>query len=394
MYIPILTDIIPGYIILLGIGFFIISAIFLKKTNFFYNYLDPTIIVFFQILFTFFVLVTLGLMSFGHILSFISFLFILLYFDKSISSKFNKVLITEKKWIEFSSFFFVIVLIMNIYLFSTKGLLLFQEDVGISKVEFYQGAGIFKRINQVAVPIFALVSFYRWYEGRKQIALIYIFFSVYLLTTLGSKAALIDLLFIFGAYSRFKKIKINYTKMLPIFIGIFSSSLFVFYLIYGDSFIGKFGYRIITFSDGPVYYFYDNLSRYINYPLTYMFDQFFVGIRIQDVLKFDSLGPLINSLYFNFDNELYGPNPQIFVEADVMMKNYYFFYYAILAMIFILGRKLMATPFSFILMNTFISPLLIDSQYAFSNLFSLIILLFLFFFYSLTKKLLLINERF
>ncbi|WP_281298268.1 hypothetical protein [Flavobacterium limnophilum] len=390
MHIPILTDIIPLHIIILGILFYIIVARYLKKRFFFHDYFDPTILIFFQIVFTFFVLTFLGLINLGHFFSFVVFCWIILYFDKTRLKIYSYVLINEKIWLEFASFLFLIVCSMNLYLFFTKGFLLFQDDIGNAKQEFYQGAGIFKRINQLAVPIIGLSSFYYWYQGKKYLASIFMFFSAFLLLTLGSKSALIDIMFVFGAYSRFKKIEINYAKMMPILIGLFMSSLFLFYLIYGDSFMGDFAYRIIAFSDGPVYYFYGNLSKYINYPISYMFDSMFVGMRIYGNLHFSSLGPLINSLYFNYDSDLVGPNPQIFVEADVMAKNFYFFYYVIVGFIFIIGRKLTATPFSFLLMNSFIAPLLIDTQYAFSNLFSLLILFVIFFFYFISKKIFLL----
>lgn len=391
MDIPILTDIISVHIIILGILFYIIVARYLKKKDFFYNYFDPVILIFFQLFFTFFVLTSLRLISIGHFLSFVSFCFIILYFDKTRLKIYSYVFINEKTWLKFASFLFLIVLVMNIYLFLTKGFLLFQDDIGIAKQEFYQGVGIFKRINQAAVIIFGLSSFYYWDEGKKFRASIFMIFSAFLLLSLGAKSALIDLILIFGAYSRFKKNVINYTKIMPILLGLFVSSLFLFYLIYGDSFIADFAYRIIAFSDGPVYYYYGNLSRYINYPTNYMFDSMFVGMRIYSNLHFSSLGPLINSLYFNYENDLVGPNPQIFVEADVMAKNFYFFYYVIIAFIFIVGRKLMATPFSFLLMNSFIAPLLIDTQYAFSNLFSLLILFIIFFFYFVSKKIFLLR---
>ncbi|MCG9793927.1 hypothetical protein [Flavobacterium algicola] len=337
-------------------------------------------------MFTFCVLVTLGLISFGHILSFMALIGIVIYIDRTKLKMYSNVFINEKLWIEFTFFLFVIVFLMNVYLIKTKGFLLFQDNVGAAKQDFYQGAGIFKRINQVALPLISLSSFYYWYDNKKIKSTLYILFSMFLLLTLGSKAALIELLFIFGVYSRFKKISINYAKLMPIMIVLFFSSLFAFFLIFGDTFLADFAYRIIAFSDGPVYYYYGELSQYINYPILYMFDQFFVGLRIFSDLHFSSLGPLINSLYFNYEDALVGPNPQIFVEADVLAKNFYFFYYIIIGFIFIFLRKCMATPFSFLLMNLFITPLFVDVQFAFSNLFSLIILLFIFIFYFLVKK--------
>ncbi len=392
---PILTEIIPNYIIFLAILFYFFVAIFLKKVNFFYNYLDPLMFVFFQIFFTFFILVALNLIGIGHVIAFGLFFITLLVIDKTKLEVYSFVLIREKIWIEFSIFLFFLVLVLNLYLISTKGFLIFSDDVGLAKVEFYQGIGIFKRINQVSIPIFGLTSIFFWNGENKNIfrAIVFMLITIYLMLTLGSKSGLIDLIFIFGAYSRFKKITINYVKLLPFFILLFLSSLMIFYIILGDAFIAGFAYRFISFSDGPVYYFYGNLSKYINYPTKYVFDQMLVGLRVYRNLKFESLGPLINSLYFNYENALFGPNPQIFVEADVVFKNFYFLYYIIVAFVFSFFRKMMATPFSFLLMYMFIGPLVIDSQYAFSNLFSLMILFMLFGFYFILKYILLFNEK-
>jgi hypothetical protein len=319
---------------------------------------------------------------------------IILGIDKTKLGIYSFVLIKEKVWIEFSVFLFFLVFLLNVYLIFTKGFLIFSDNVGLAKVEFYQGIGIFKRINQFSIPILGLTSFY-WYIEKKYIfkASIFMLLVVYLMLTLGSKSGLIDLIFIFGVYSSFKKNKINYLKLMPIFFILFLSSLTIFYIVLGDTFITGFFYRVLSFSDGPVYYFYGNLSKYINYPITYVFDQMFVGMRFYANLKYESLGPLINSIYNNYENPLFGPNPQIFVEADVFFKNFYFIYYIVIAFIFGFCRKLMATPFSYLLMYLFIGPLIIDSQYAFSNLFSLIILFLIFSCYFTIKYILLFNEK-
>jgi hypothetical protein len=305
-------------------------------------------------------------------------------------SVFSKVIIDDKVWLEFSLFLFGFLVLVNVYLVLNKGFIIFQDDVGMAKVEFYQGVGLFKRINQVSIPIIGMASLHFWFNDKKYKAMLLGFLSIYLILSLGAKSGLIVVIFILGAYSRFKYVKINYYKLIPFALLLFCTSMLMFYLIYRDQFLTAFAYRFISFSDGPVYYYYGDLAKYIHLPFYYMFDQMNVAFRFYSNLHFTSLGPMINSLYFNYENDLFGPNPQIFVESDVLFGQFYFFYYVLMALIFGVFRKMMATSFSFLLIYEFINPILVDSQYAFSNLYNIFLLLFLLIFYFTIKKIILL----
>ena len=50
----------------------------------------------------------------------------------------------------------------NVFLMLTKGFILFQEDVGAAKVEFYQGVGIIRRINTVLSIVLPIYVFTSW----------------------------------------------------------------------------------------------------------------------------------------------------------------------------------------------------------------------------------------
>jgi hypothetical protein len=114
--------------------------------------------------------------------------------------------------------------------------------------------------------------------------------------------------------------------------------------------------------------------------------------RIRE-LKYLGMGPQINSLYFGYNNPLFGPNPQIFVEAVVLFKDYFFIFYFLVVLILFFTRKVPQNAFSFSLIASGFISIIIDSQLAFYNLFNILLAYFLALSYILVKKLFFYNRR-
>lgn len=353
------------------------------------SWIDPTIATFFQLLITFFGLSYLSILPLQQIIIFIIFIGILLF--SRVNLKPVKV-VSETFWMQFSYFLLVIVIVLNVFITIKKGFIYLAEDPGEAKLLYYQGYGLFQRINHLAAPIFGINAFYLLRANKKILFYLYLIVCFYLIITLGSKGSLLGIIFLYGSFYKFHKdtesifIKRNKGK-LAVLIGIlFLTSLGMFFLIYKDAFLNAFVYRMIAFSDGPFYFYYGNLQKDISYSPMYMFDQLFVILRIHPDLQFMGLGAKINYYYFNYYDLLNGPNPQIFVESQVLFGSFFWVMYVMTAFLFLFLRKLCATPISFYFVSFFVASLFIDSQYAFAQLFDLLLLASLMAFFWVMKE--------
>ncbi len=369
----ILTDLISVSQFIVATVLTLLTIVFFVKMRVFKSIIDPSVMTIYQICFTFFLLVLMGYLSYGEILSFIGMIGIVLYAkDKKLG---NKILFTTEQWLSFAKLFFIISILLNIYLVLHKGFIWDQESLEVAKTTFYQGFGIFKRLNEVGIILFGLTSIYLYHDKKKS-SFVYLVYTIYLISTIGSKAGLLQLMLLYGAYLHFhkKKIRLLYVFIvIPILIG---SSLILFYLIYGQDFINAFVYRILSYADGPVYFYASNLKGVISYPISYCFDQLSTVVGLSKGLNYEPIGFLINQYQLNFYSETFGPNPQLFVDSLVIFGNFYFTYYFILAIIFIVSRNIAKTPFSLSFLLVFANPLFIDMPYAFSNI-PILILVFL-----------------
>ena len=146
-----------------------------------------------------------------------------------------------------------------------------------------------------------------------------------------------------------------------------------FQVVYGIYWRSALSYRILSYIDGPAYFYIGRLEKFIQYGFSYHFDQLLVSLRLIEKMKYISIGPMINRVYFNFDNLLYGPNPQIFVEGRVIYGNFFFLYYIGLALIFTALRKSTNNLYIFLILSLFYNSIFLDSQYAFNNVLDLLI---------------------
>ena len=266
----------------------------------------------------------------------------------------------------------------NLYLLLTKGFILFQEDVGAAKVEFYQGVGIVRRINTALAVILPVHVFVKWHLERAwsrwlSVGLLY---SIFIILSLGSKAGVALLAFSYGSVLYFSDVRQNKATLIVVFLLSIISSLFMFFLVYGSGFLIDLGIRVVAFADGPFYYFKEGMS--IDVPFAYPFYIFAYAARLIEALPVTSLGPEINWRFFGLNDELYGPNPQIFVESVAIFGPAAFFYYIVFGLIIFLFAKYARNPYSFAVWITFLRPFPGDSQLAFSNLYTIFFVLMLY----------------
>ncbi len=342
------------------------------------SWFDPAIVTFFQLTITFFSLSYLKILPVSQVIGFVIFM-LLLFCLSSIKLKPVKI-IPVRFWIQFSYFLLIIVVVSNAFITFKKGFIYLAEDAANARLVYYQGYGLFQRINHLGAPILAINSFYLLRANKKVMFYLYIIVSVYLLVALGSKSSLLAFIFFYGAYYKFHKDKEkvfldkNKGKLILLVCILFVTSLGMFFLIYKDNFLSAFAFRMIAMSDGPFYFYYDHLQKWISYSPMYMFDQFLVAVRVHPDLQYMGLGAKINYYYYDYYDLLNGPNPQIFVESQVMFGPYSWIMYIAVAFIYWFLSKIAASPITFYFLITFAVVLTIDSQYAFSLIFDYMLL--------------------
>ncbi len=346
------------------------------------SFIDPSMMAILQITMTAVFLSLGGLMPVYDLICFVIVIALFMLFGRY---RDKKKLISEKDWISFGNFLLLVSFVFNIYLLIDKGFILFSDDLALAKVSFYENYGLFKRINEISIPILGLSGlYYILFYKKKLYGSVILLYVSFLIFTVGSKAGLLYFLFIFGALIHFKKAKFEAGEIFLLSIPLLFSSLFLFYLIYGKDFLTNFYIRFISYVDGPFYYYIGGLGDKITYGLDYVLNLILVNLRILNTKPYTGIGQVINYLYSGYESELYGPNPQIFVEATVMLGEVRFLYYIYVFLIFIFCRYWCATPFSFLIGALFFNALLIDMPYAVSNIINILMVLFLFFFYRIS----------
>ncbi len=375
---PDLSEIISAKVFSIAlITAFLVLLLFVKR-GVIRSWFDPALLPFFQVTFTFATLVTIGTLPIDQTIYFILFILLIVASNRIHVKRLN--LLPASLFEGFSYVLFIICILTNAYIISRKGFIFLVNDVSDAKLFYYQDFGIFKRINEIAVPIISITAFKFWRSGEKLKSIAYFTLSAFCLITLGSKSGLITFLFLYGSYFHFNKEQektiINRNKLAFLGVGLFLflSSFLMFYIIFQQYFMEAFFFRFIAYADGPVFFYDQQLYKHISYNPMYMFDQFAYAIRIRSQLKYISIGPLINYYTFDVDSDLFGPNPQIFVESGVMFHSFAAIYYLFTFLVFFFCRKLSSTPYSFYFLTLFSTTLFIDSQYAFYHIFNMLIL--------------------
>lgn len=271
------------------------------------------------------------------------------------------------EWRQLTGILLPLSIAANAYLISQKGMLIFQDDVGSARQEFYQGWGPFKRLNIICAVLFAV----RWAEdllaGRamRLAPALTLLWAMYLTLTIGSKSGILLILTSVGAAQIYTRTAISTRALFALCLSVGFGVAAMFMIIYPDEALARFGIRVISYVDGPFYYFL--LPNPPTVSLGYSFDQLLVALRIYDQIPQTSLGPAINLEYLSYDNELVGPNPQIFVEARAIAGLLWPLYYVALAAIIIMAIRRTRTAYGYALVALIIGPLIIDSQLALSN---------------------------
>lgn len=161
--------------------------------------------------------------------------------------------------------------------------------------------------------------------------------------------------------------------LIAVVIPLVSVTIGIFYLMYGNAFLASFGYRLLAECDGPVYFFHDKMQAISSVPLGYPFDILLTSLRLRAAPVYQPLGQFILQQHFRFDS-LQGPNPQLFVESHALFHSFSILWYVLCAVTFAYFRWAASNPYTFFLAAFFVGPLLGDSQYAFSQVFTLMLI--------------------
>jgi hypothetical protein len=332
---------------------------------------DPAVPILFQLIFTFFILLLIGLLQVSDAIGFLLFIGILLRFPPPRNP--GKPFVTQADWLSFSKLFAVVLLIANLYLITQKGLLFMSDDIESARQEFFKGWGVFARINEIGVGLLVVTSAILWEQGRKRAAAFTALLTAYAAMTLGSRSGLLMCLFAYGAYLHFAKRRISNKSLLVTGGVLGTTSLGIFYLMFGPQFLAAFAYRVLAFSDGPVYFFYDKMYKFTSFSLEAPFDILLVNLRLRAAAMDVPLGPFIFLNHFNVFI-LQAPNPQIFVEAHAYLHEFGILWYILAAALFVWLRGQATNPYTLYFATFLVAPFCVDSSYAISLLLTLALL--------------------
>lgn len=280
----------------------------------------------------------------------------------------------ESAWERAMSWIIVLSIVANLYLAASKGFLLLNDDVGNARQEFYQGWGLFQRFNSVCAIVLSAHWARFFIEGtwRRPAKLALLLWTIYISLTLGSKAGLLTLLTSIGAATYFAPVQMSVKKLVvPIVLAVLSIAG-MFYVFFGVEAAASFSVRFVSFADGPFYFF--GFDRPLQVSIFYPLQQLMVALRLLPGLPEASLGAAINLEQFAFDNELVGPNPQVFVESVAIFGTVmYPLYYLLVGAIVVFLLRSSRSVYSLCLYTMIAGPMLVDSQLAFSNVLNLMI---------------------
>ena len=337
--------------------------------------IDPTSAILFQIFFTFFILAFTGLLPIPDAIGMLLFTGVVVGFPPPEGRK--RQFFSQADWFGFAKILLVILILMNLILIKQKGLLFASDDIAASRQDFFQGWGMFKRANEGGIGILTITAALFWERRRRKTAALFTLSACFIALTLGSRSGLLSCLFAYGAYLHFQKRKPSNFLLFAAVVPLVSLTIGIFYLMYGNVFLGEFAYRLLAECDGPVYFFRDKMQAITSVPLAYPFDILMTALRLHAAPRYLPLGEFILIQHFRFDT-LQGPNPQMFVESHALFQSFGIFWYGICSIAFVWLRHAASNPYTYFFAAMFVGPLLVDSQYAFSQVFTLILIFSLF----------------
>lgn len=366
-----LLDLIPVWATVIAAPLALLVVYALLRRGVMRSIVDPAAPVFFQLLFTFFILMFTGLLEIQDAIGIFLFLVVIAFFPirEAVGTQF----ITSEQWLDFSKYFVLMLLIMNVVLIKERGLLFMSDDIEVARQEFFQGAGIFRRFNEAGAGITTITAAFLWERRNRKSAIIFGLIAACISLTLGSRSSLLLCLFAYGTYLHFIKRKVSNLPLIAAGALFSLASLGIFFLMYGAQFLLSFGYRLLAECDGPFYFFYDSMHLDASAPLGYPLDILATSLRLRAAPVYEPLGEYILQRHFHVDI-LQGPNPQMLVESHVLFHSFGTVWYLLCAVLFVYLRKHSHNPYSFYFSMSFAGPLLIDSQYAFSQIFTALII--------------------
>lgn len=347
-----------------------ILLVAMKRFGAIHSYLHPITPTLFQ------GSLTVGLLGFtiipvGHVLAFLMLYGILCFWAKRPHAP---SLVEESAWDRAMPWIIALSIVVNLFLLASKGFLLLNDDVATARQEFHQGWGLFQRFNSICAIVLGAHWARSFIEGTwlRPVKIALLVWTTYITLTLGSKTGLLTLLTYIGAAIYFAPVQISAKKLaIPIFLALVSIAG-MFYVFYGIEAAASFFVRFISFADGPFYFF--GFDRPLQVSFSYPLHQLMVALRLLPGLPEASLGPAINLEQFSFDNELFGPNPQVFVESVAIFGPVmYPLYYLLVGVIVLFLLRSARSVYSLCLYTMIAGPMLVDSQFAFSNLLNLVI---------------------
>jgi hypothetical protein len=230
-----LLELVPIWVALLSIALSVLGLAALLRWRVIHSLADPNIIAFFQIIVTFFVLLFLRDLLIADAIGFLILMVIIIRFRNKRTIR--APLISQEDWISFCKVFAIFLFVLNAYLLTQKGLLLFAENVGTARVEFYQGLGLFKRFNEIGVGFLSITAAIFWRRRQHKSAIAIASFSAYLALTLGSRSGLLACLLAYGAYLHFERTGVSNKRILLAGATLGLSSLAIFFVMFGSTFL-------------------------------------------------------------------------------------------------------------------------------------------------------------
>lgn len=366
-----LLDLIPPWATACSVLLAFVAIYLLLRRGVMRSIVDPATPALFQLTFTFFILTLTGLLQASDSVGMFLFLGIVALFPPGETPP--KQIVMQEDWLAFSKCLALLLLIMNAYLAREKGLLFMSDDVLNARLEFFQGWGIFRRFNEAGIGIMTITAALLWERRSRKIAVLFALLAAAISLTLGSRSSLMACLFAYGTYLHFAKRRVSNASLIAVGIALSSVTLAIFYLMYGVGFFVAFAYRLLAECDGPFYFFYDRMYTNFSVPWGYPLDILATSLRFRSAPIYTPLGEAILYRHFGIDI-LQGPNPQIFVESHVLFQSFGLVWYLICAGLFVCVRHKAHNPYSFFFAMFFLGPLLIDSQYGFSQLFTVMLI--------------------
>jgi hypothetical protein len=385
-----LVDLIPLWASIWAALLALAGVYFLMRCRIMRTAIDPAAPIFFQLFFTFFILSFTGLIQLADVIGMLLFIVVVVGFPPSEMRK--KQLFSQSDWFAFSKFLLVVLVVMNLVLIKQKGLLFASDNIAVSRQEFFQGWGVFRRANEVGVGILIITAALLWEQRRWKTVALFALFACFIALTLGSRSGLLGCVFAYGAYLHFQKRKPSNFLLIAAVLPLVSVTMGIFYLMFGNIFLIEFAYRLLAECDGPVYFFQDKMQAIASVPLGYPFDIIMTALKLRSAPIYMPLGEFILIQHFRFDT-LQGPNPQMFVESHALFHSFGILWYLICSVIFVWFRQAAANPYTFFFAAMFVGPLLVDSQYAFSQVFTLMLIFTLFSMFLIGRWLLVAASR-